>query len=307
MDREERQEQRQAQRASLLAGTPFGGGTTTTDASGKPKKPRQKKPKNKTKPRKPKGNPTPGLKQGVSDAYHREESGGSPEIGFGSWVDPNHSYGSGYGALLPMSQLKTGHGQKLAENDPRSLFNHHLALAGLPTRTNSLFGQYLQTEFYDDIMRGYGTAKQYNDLLTLDRYIRGLGGGSIGEGAGAPAAPAQGTTKGKQGKGKNARGKNGKKASPSKKTIQEAVPKNLPPKQRKKALERERDRRAKINANRAAARSKTGTKTVDPRYGDKSEHLDLLARRSYLALPPSLRGHNASLFGAGDTAWSAFR
>lgn len=310
MDREDRQAQRQAQRNSLLAGTPFGGPAQQETAAKKPKPKKPKKPKTK-KPKKPQG-ATPGLNQGVSDAYHREESGGNPTLGYGSWVDPNHSYGSGYGAGLPTSQLKTGAGQKQAENDPRALFNHHLSIAGLPTRSTSRFGQFLQGQFFDELQAGYNQAKQYNNMLTFDRYIRGLGGGSATQmQEGAAPAPTTGTTKGqkgKKGKGKgkgNTKGKSG--GVEFNKSIQESVPKNLPPKQRAKAIEREKARREKIRANHRAANSKTGTKAVDPRYGDPNERLDPLARRTYLALPPSLRGLNGAIYGAGDTAWSAFR
>lgn len=278
-------ERRQATRAGFLP-PGLGGGTDTSTSTGAAKKKAKKKePRKKQKllvKIKPKDD---GYNESVSDAYNQNPNASGPSLGQGSGIDPAHGYGSPYAS----GQLKTGVGQNMANNNPRALFQHHLAQAGLPTHAKTPFGQFLDNDYLQRYKDFEAIKTTTNQNLTFDRYLQGLGGGIAPEDYEAPVTRRLDRTH---------------KMNPNLKPIKDSIPKNLKGKARQKAIKAEKERRREA---RRTINTKPGTETISMNFGKVGQNFDELQRRAFLSQAPMLRGSRANDFGAGSTVWAAYR
>lgn len=272
---------RQAMRASFLPGGIGGGATGAAKKKNNKKGKRPKKQRLLVRlPKKPDG-----YNEGTSDAYNQNPNSGGVSLPQGSGIDPNSTYGSPY----EEGQLKTGVGQNMANNNPRALFQHHLAQAGLPTHTKSAFGQFLDNDYMQKFKDYEAIKTTTNANLTFDRYLQGLGGGIAEDQYEAPVKRQLDRTH---------------RMNPNLKKMQDAIPKNLKGKARQNAIKAEKKRRKEA---RRSLRTKTGTETISMNFGKVGQNFDELQRRAFLSQNPMLRGSRASDFGAGATVWSAYR
>lgn len=328
--------------AGLLSGrNPLAGRTPAKKTPEKNTKKKKQKPKAKPKPSGIEA--VPGYKPRVPDAYERGH-GARPQLAPGQSIDPNHAYGSGSGNLLPDAQLRTGAGQILAEQNPQSVFRHHLASLGLPTDPNaSNFARTLQNLYESELLPNYLTAKNtQNQELTVDTFLRDWEGG--GPATPMPLPPASA-------RGGRPRGPLHNPPGPNRpRVVEDQIPArgpgqglgqglNNPFIRQRPGQGQDRDRgmgnpfmgnnpllnrgrgglggslpapkpkkQPKPKVNRGPVKGLTGTAPVNPNYGATGSDALTNYRNYHLSLDPMRRGENtANIFGGGQTSWAAYR